>query len=100
MPLDLCSDLFSWVTSAGLRNFNSYSMLHSQYVDPILISTASLSFMFIQFIILSHHRSPSTILLFFFLAFSFPKQMYNQKMRSGDDASRTKLYTYNTNPSP
>jgi hypothetical protein len=25
--------------------------------------------------------------------------MYNQKMRSGDDASRTILYAYNTNPS-
>lgn len=35
-PLDICSNLFSGVTSAGLINFNSYSMLHSLYLDLIL----------------------------------------------------------------
>lgn len=95
MPLDLCSDLFSGVTSAGLRNFNSYSMLHSLYLDLILCCIRCILIFHVYPVLhfLPPQGPPSTILPFFFRPFYFPKEMYNQKMRSGDGASRTKFST-------
>lgn len=93
MPLDLCSDLFSGVTSAGLRNFNSYSMLHSLYLDLILCCIRCILIFHVYPV---HHFLPpqyNPSFFLFFWPFYFPKKMYNQKMRSGDGASRTKFST-------